>query len=1246
MKGLIGFGFWLGCLSLAYTSDRVERVFEKLSVGDGLSQASVQTLFQDSRGFLWLGTQDGLNRYDGYGFHIFKHRPEDPRTLSDNMIFDIAEDGSGHIWVATERGLNRYDPRTGDFRRYIREPGDASSLGHDRVYRLFVDSDQVLWIGTVGGGLNRYNAAADRFEHFLYNPAADNDDPSNRIWDMVEGRDGGLWLATNDGLWHFDRHSETFTNFPLPAAEAASPLSNVAWSLLAEADGRLLVGSCQDGLWYFDPHTFTYAPVARDRLGEHWIVFLHRDQHRRLWVGRSGAGVAVFDGDGLPAWEATQMDKHTVGFFENQVQAIGETRDGLIWLGTQTGVAKYDPRRERLGHLVFRPDDVSDLVGDTVLDFAESPDGRSVWIIGTSVVTRFHKERSRFEQLSGKVTAPMIASGLLSVAVDRRGVVWFGGRFEGLYRFDPSDGSLRHVQPQVQVGRPVRVVHDLVIDDGGQLWLATSGGGLVRFDPATEAFHPILSEGDVSPTTVMLTTLWIDGKRTVWVGTRSRGLWRHDIASGHWQQFPVQHHDRAGLNHPYVTQIYRDSRERLWVGTYGGGLSFLDETQGTFQPIHHGLDSGVVNGIVEDESGYLWVSTNNGLVRLAVRHRDFVNLLSVQKAQANAPALVRTFHDADGLQSREFNVGAVLRDEQGYLWFGGIAGLNRFLPHQLAPDHFEPLVTISELRVLALPHEVPQRFLDSPQALSLPARGQGVVAHFAVMDFRAPSRNRYAYRLQGYASEWTALGADRSLTLTGLPAGEYTLQVRGAGLSGRWQTMADPVTIHVRQPVWLSLWAKLLYVVVCLVVLGWLLVLHRRLVEARAAAAMENRLGDHRQERMESLGRLAGGIAHDFNNMLASMLGFNSLAMADLRKDEPIYQYLQEVDKAGLRAKELIRQILTFGKQGKPDMRPIAVAETVKEALALFRVSLPREVGLHTAIDTAVGWVLGDATQLHQVVLNLCTNAREAINQHDGDVKVSLAVRRDPDDPEQQWVVLTVADNGMGMDTETLDRIFEPFFSRKKSTQRVGMGLAVVHGIVSAMHGKIHVQSEPRQGSVFEVWLPRTPAPETQTIKATKLSIPPGRERCIWLVDDEGPLVTAWAAILRRNGYRVRVFTDPDVLLRVFHASPGAVDLVLTDWRMPHISGEELGRRLKKQRPELPIILCSGMTASGDWDDMSRVFDGALVKPFTTDELAALLLKCLFNADPAEQVMTEPSGCKVNQSPDDPSSPKSRYAES
>ena len=834
--------------------------FQRLSLADGLSQAFVTSSLQDRQGFMWFGTQEGLNRYDGYRFSVFNYDPGDPGSLSHDSVKSILEDRRGRLWIATDGGgLNRFDPASRTFIRYRHDPQDPSSLSSDRVRVIVEGRGGRLWLGTDGGGLDRFDPETGKVVHYPPDPQQAQSLASGRVRGLVQSREGLLWIATDGGgLDVLDPTTGVFTHYRHDSEDPSSLSSDRVRIPFEDRDGVLWIGTYGGGLNRFDRATQTFSHFRHDpadpaSLADDQVWTIYQDRDGVLWIGTDG---------GLNEWrpESSSFERYahdptdSYSLSHDRVVSLYQDRGGVLWVGTYDGLNKWNTDFGAFLHYRHRPDDPTGLSKSFVQAFAEDPDG-TVWI-GT-----YGGGLNLFDRVAGDRVAGQRGAGD-KVAGDSA-----NGTFRH-YRHDPDDPS------SLSDDR----VMSLLVDRAGTLWAGTLSGGLNRLDRASRTFtryqHDDRDPGSLSWNGV--TSLLEDSSGRLWVGTYRGGLNRLvDPADGdrngrfvHYRHDPD---DPVSLSNDLVLELYEDASGRLWIGTDGGGLELFDPESGTFSHIRHdpedptSLSSDHAWAVLEDGRGDLWVATQGGgLNRWRATHRragravfDRYNKsdglasdlvyglladeedqlwLSTNRGLARFQPATETFKHFDvshGLQSNEFNWGAELRTSGGEMFFGGVNGFNAFRPERILRNTHVPQVALTEVLKLNRPVALGAPLAEVAE-LELGHRDWVVAFEFAALDYTAPEHNRYLHQLEGLDPDWVDSGGLRRATYTNLEPGSYTFRVKASNNDGVWNEEGLELRLEVRPPPWRTGWA---YGAYALAVSGVLLLFTRDQARRRERAA-------------------------------------------------------------------------------------------------------------------------------------------------------------------------------------------------------------------------------------------------------------------------------------------------------------------------------------------------------------------------------------------------------------------------
>ena len=1055
--------------------------FGRLSIEQGLSQVTVYSIFQDRTGFMWFGTEDGLNRYDGYTFRIYKRDPEDPLSLGANTIRVIYEDRAERLWVGTEGGgLEYFDRSTGRFIHYRHNPDDPNSLSQDTVTAIYEAPDGVLWIGT-DQGLNRFDPAAGQFKRYLPDPANPSSLSHARVTVIRGETSGALWVATSEGLNRFDPISEQFSQYQHHPDDPNSLCHNEILTLWAPQEGGLWVGTL-DGLDYLDPHSghfrhYRYDPENPRSLDNDEITQLYQDAAGTLWVGTPNA-LNEFDGQGFTRYQHDPRTPDSLA--PGGIDSLYEDSSGVLWIGSNIGgLSKLDRKARRFEHYANNPDDPDSLDSNIVWSLYE--DQREMLWVGTASggLNQFEQSSGRFIHYQHDQADPdsLSSTAVLAVSGDSSGAIWVGTWGGGVNKLEadqikgPDGGGGRFIHYRHDPDNPDSLGDDVVWaiyeDAAGIMWFGTFGAGLDRFDPQTGSFSHYRHDAD-NPNSLsgdIVLSIYEDRAGVLWVGT-TQGLNQFDRQTGRFRHYKNDPSDPTSLSSNAVAVIFEDTAGHLWLGT-DDGLSRFEPASETF--VHYtekdGLANDSVAGILEDENGNLWISSSQGLSRLDPRS-----------------GLVKNYDVRDGLQSNEFNRGAFAQGQSGEMYFGGVNGFNAFHPDQVLDNPHIPPLALTEFYLFNQPAapggDSPlQKPIEESDELHLSYRDYVFSFEFAALDFSIPEKNRYAYMLEGFDQDWNYVDSKRRFaSYANLPAGDYTFKVKGSNNDGVWNEEGAAVRITITPPPWRTWWAYTLYVLLALGLIGFyiryrLRELERKHLEQTMWAVQKER--DRIAALLEARRQLVATISHDLRSPVAVVRGQLEAALAQEENWQPPPRHtleviLQELDR--LRA--LLDDLFTLSKL-EVDRLSLRLASV--EGVALTRRAIEALAGpawQQGKVQVVLGetetdeiWLRADAQRLLQILMNLLHNAvRHTLPG--GLVVVHLK-------RQGKWVCIQVQDTGEGILPEDLPHIWERFYrGQTQAGGGTGLGLALVKELTEAMGGTVTVESTPGEGSRFEVLLP------------------------------------------------------------------------------------------------------------------------------------------------------------------------------
>lgn len=775
--------------------------FTSLALDQGLSQSVVTVTYQDRQGYIWFGTQDGLNRYDGYHFTVYRPDPENMYSLNDRQILSIIEDAAGNLWIGTLLGgLNRYDRASGNFYRYVHAANDPDSLGGNCIRALYVDQDGMLWIGN-DGGLDVFDPQRNVFvAHFRYDPQDPGSLPLNGVNDIHQDRQGVMWFATWKGLSYLDPSTGTFIHLTHNPDDPTSLIDNHVKMIVEDRAGDFWLGT-EVGLDRLDLQTGRFEHFKPDteiqgQLSSLNINAILEDRNGDVWVGTpEGLNLYHRESRSFTVYRHVPADLNSLT--SSIILSLYEDREGNLWIGTfGGGVNMLDRGSNKFPILQYdleQPKDISSF------GLIEDHTGQLWFTLYGEGLLRLDRETgdyTLYQSDPGDPDNSLLDNFVWTVRESRDGVIWVGSN-QGLNALDPAAGTFTHytyneLKPDDPASLNGRMVGYVLEDSQGLLWIAMPTG-LDCLDRETGTFthYKYDHANPHSLSNPNVATIFESLEGEIWLGMYEGGLSRLDQQSGQFTHYRHNPNNPLSLSSDAVLVIMQDHTGAMWIGT-GGGLNKFDPQNG--RSVHYtakdGLPNDVIYGIVEDDAGYLWLSTNNGLARFDPRTGSSQN-----------------YDVSDGLQSNEFNTFAFARTRAGELIFSGIAGANIFRPAMIQDNDYVPPIVLTRLSQGGDPVEVEQSAAGS-QTVTLRWPHNYFEFEFAALSYANPEKNQYAYRLDNFDQDWIANGANSFGRYTNLPGGTYTLRIRGSNNDGVWNEAGASITVTVVPPAWQTWWFR------------------------------------------------------------------------------------------------------------------------------------------------------------------------------------------------------------------------------------------------------------------------------------------------------------------------------------------------------------------------------------------------------------------------------------------------------
>ncbi len=1069
--------------------------FDRLDINQGLSQNHVMCIFQDSRGFMWFGTRDGLNKYDGYNFKVYKNNITDSTTLSNNFISALAEDANGFIWVATRGGgLSRYDRRTDNFRQY-NKPGESQySLPSNLITDLIVDRQNMVWVCSEDGGLTSMDPVSGKIIIYRHDPGDPQSLGDNNTRCVYQDRSGKIWVGTfGGGLSIFDPVTKKFRSYRHNSADPSSLSNDNVVRLFEDSHQRMWIGTSGGGLNLFDPGSGKFIRFMAEESNPNSIpgnvVFaISEGPLGNIWIGTENGGLSIYNpvSRRFGNYKHDEIDRGSLS--NNSIYAIYQDTYGTMWVGTFAGgINLYNKNGNKFAHYKHTSDPAS-LSHNNVLSISKASGGK-IWI-GTDGggLNRFDPATRTYEHFLHKKNDPNTIAGnyVLSVLEDSRGQVWVGTWDAGVSVFDPITKKYRHFKhiPGDTTSLSSNNVWVVMEDRNGTIWLGTYNGGLLRYNAKESNFTRFTDDADnTTKRKVHAIAEGMDGK--LWIGTDGGGLLMLDKATGKMKNF-VHQEGRNSLSDNRITNISVDKKGNLWISTMVG-LNYFDLSTGVFTnyTTEDGLPNNVIFGMLEDKSGRWWISTNRGLSRFSPATGNFKN-----------------FSVKDGLQSYEFKMRAYCKTDDGTMYFGGIEGFNQFRPENITEAVAEFPMLLTGFQIFN--KEVPITPADDSDPLSQSITetkeivinyNQSVITfEYASLNYIISASKEYAYKLEGFDKDWNIVGTQRMATYTNLDPGTYVFMVKALNSDGKWSSNVASVKLIVKPPFWLTWWFRIGFI---LLVAGSIAAFylvrlnnvkrqrellkqkvdeqtiqlvhahveeHNARIEAENAREEADNANRELEKKNKELEQFVYIASHDLREPLRTTTSFIQLFQKQYQSmlDQRGLQYLGFISQAADRMRTLIDDLLEYSKIGNHrDLQEVNCDNVIREVLADLGTAI-RESG--AIVNAGVLPVIqGYPTAIKQLFQNLLANG---IKFRRPGIAPEISITATEVDNKWQFAF---ADNGIGIAPQYRERIFVIFqrLHSRKEYEGSGIGLAHCRKIVELHKGKIWVESEPGAGTTF-----------------------------------------------------------------------------------------------------------------------------------------------------------------------------------
>ncbi|MEJ1237295.1 two-component regulator propeller domain-containing protein [Chryseolinea sp. T2] len=1234
---------WCVCLgivtgNIGFAQFQPNPLIKHYSIRDGLSQGVVNSIVEDADNMIWIATEDGLNRFDGYNFKVFKQDQGDGKVNSDNFIQSLFRDSNDTLWISSRNGLLSFDPGRESFKRFrytgksaindvsfITEGASknlwvawyaeglasfnkttkqftpyvasASSLSSSHTVAIHEDKLGFLWIGTQNGGLNVYKVSNGQLGERIGMLSDQEQLPSANVRTIVEDRFTNVWIGTSKGITVYLRQQNKFYTFDDPRFEVSG---KGIFALLVDSNDNLWIGTQGSGLYQLDlrqfntrqPNDFIFTRhthLADYDISKRTIQCFYEDKNKNLWLGTFGDGLYMISHDKekfarvqTPLYNQSAMS--LVSYY-----GICYDHDGNLWLGTD----------------------------------------------GNGLIVKEQSGKDRRHFIADGEPGSLEDNAIQAALCDSKGRLWFGTYSHGLYRYDKQRDAFVHyafkgTDAVRSGGYDIRAIFE---DSKHRLWIGTNRGGICLVDEQSQSYATpaglpdLLYSGDIR-------TIIEDKGGSLWLGFYGDGVHRFEPASGKLEHYFGEEDPRGQLNNRIVYSLALDRQNNLWVGTAGGGLYQYDPKRKNLRNYteRDGLINNTIYAILIDNNNQCWVSTNTGVSRFNPGSRRFTNYQAI-----------------DGLQEGQFNPGSGLYNYiAGYMCFGGTQGLNVFHPEQMEEHVNKPVVMITGLQLFNRPVSLGDRASGKPiltkvisktDEITLSHDQSVITLEFVGLDYSHTERMKYAYQLEALDDDWNYVGNQRTATYRYLKPGKYVFKVKASNESDRWSDEYARLTVVIEPPFWSTPWAYALYFATAML-LGILIYrVSRRQISLRKRLKIEKAQRKHdRRMAMEKL-TFFTEISHEFRTPLTLIIGPLEELLSRESLNSPHVRKLRMVHRNAHKLLELINKLLDYRKIESGSVmlkvREDDVVSFTGEIFSMFNDLAEKKnvrYTFHAEQEEVRVWF--DRERLEMVISNIISNAFKYIGEG---TEITVTVGSHFSDKYPQGrIVIKVRDNGMGISKKHMSSIFEWFYKGDNSVaMSSGIGLSLARKLVHLHKGDIYVESTEGQGSTFSIKIPLGKAHFNEG-EVTFVTSEPEDNPVATVVnghDDMGEL--ADGAPHRKNENVVLIIEDDEEIrgfikeyvsdtYSVLEAENGTEgleiaqtqhpDLIISDIMMPGIEGIEVCRQLKQnvRTSHIPVILLTARTSLQHQKEGIEIgADAYMTKPFSPEILSLTISNLL-----------------------------------
>lgn len=1206
---ILFFSFLTSFFHFALASGKQDYYFRRLNTENGLSQNTVRSILQDKTGFMWFGTNDGLNRYDGNTFRVFKYDEKNPSSIGNNTIWSLLQTPDGKIWAGTEKGIFIYDPEDDSFDFFDLKTENNECI-KDVVLDMQIDPSGNVWIASKN--LFRYSTRTGKLETMIF---LDREHTSllSRIWSVNIDKDEQVWISIYHG--GIRRYNPIENNFKSYTRDAWG--KNFSSSLTSKTvninNDYLLIGSFNEELRMLDKTTGKVVPypIERGKDNKLFVRDMEVFSDGNCWIGTE-RGLYIYDIKNGSTVHLTHQVGDPYSLSDNAIYSMYEDREGGIWIGTYFGGVNYFPRPYTYFKKYYPVKNRNSISGERVSGICEDSDG-NIWI-GTedAGLNKLDVRTDRFECFSPTSENPSYSNtinyhNVHDIIIDGN-LLWVATYSHGINVLNLRTKEWKYYMRGDQEGMlNNNDIFALFKDSAGRIWIGTSTGAFL-FDRRTEKF--ILQE---QIGLHFISDIIEDSSGQIWFSTSDVGVYCFNPRTKECKLYPHDPADPRSICYHKIICMFVDSKKRIWFASESRGICrFDDKTQ---QFVRYGMKDGFTNDVIykilEDNEGNLWLSSNSGLMQFNPE-----------------TGMVRTFTQSNGLPGNQFNCKSGYKDKTGKMYFGCLNGLVAFHPAEFHSNDFVPSVALTDFRLLNQEKDFSQNRLKE-SSVRLAYDQSSFSIGFSALSYVAPEMNKYAYKMEGLDAGWNYISSAQKITYSNLPPGKYVFRVKASNNDGVWNETGDFLEIVVLPPFWKTSWAYGLYIVFSLLAVFFIFRYYRNRMESRNRSRRILYENEKEKEVYHSKIEFFTNVAHEIRTPLTLIKGpLEYIIKTDVDKEE-LQTNLNIMERNTDRLLALINQLLDFRKT---ESKVFSLTFTRENMTGLLEdtcdrfMPLVHQKGLEFRLSgmEAACYADVDKDAVTKVVSNLFANAIKYARRS---ILAELSFTADR-------FRICVRNDGELIPEELKNKIFEPFFSRTSGEEdrfkaSSGIGLALVKSLVELHGGEVFLDVRDREMNTFVVSLPmrQKNVSEADSPEATGEKMP-----------EESPqLFKGVSERESKNGYSVLVVEDDEELLlfiekrlekqyTVYKAKNGVeavtvlqekvVNLVISDIMMPQMNGYELCSRIKQdvEFSHIPVILLTAKTnVQSKIAGLECGADAYIEKPFSIEHLQAQIYNIFDN---------------------------------